>query len=70
MMTRKFDYAKEVVSWKRKFYDDKKVVLREESVIMRRKLFCGKGSSMTRRKFDYEKEIVLWKSKFFDDKKV
>ena len=45
---------------------------------MRRKLFCGKGSSMTRRKFDslmtkkfdYEKEGVLWKRKFYDEKKV
>ena len=26
MMTRKFDYEKEVASWKRKFYDDKKIV--------------------------------------------
>ena len=37
---------------------------------MRRKSFCGKGSSMTRRKFDYEKEVVLWKGKFFDEKKI
>ena len=37
---------------------------------MRRKLFCGKGSSMTRGKFDSEKEVVLWKRKFFHDKKV
>ena len=26
MVTRKSDYEKEVVSWKMKFYDDKKVV--------------------------------------------
>ena len=26
MMKRKFDYEKKVVSWKRKFYDGKKVV--------------------------------------------
>ena len=25
LMTRKFDYEKEVVLWKRKFYDEKKV---------------------------------------------
>ena len=51
MMTRKFDYEKE----------QKSCILREESLIMRRKLFCGKGSSMTRRKFDYEKEVVMEK---------
>ena len=28
---------------------------------MRRKLFYGKGNSLTRRKFDYEKEVVSWK---------
>ena len=37
---------------------------------MRRKLFCGKGSSRMRRKFEYEKEVDFWKRKFFDDKKV
>ena len=60
MMRRKFDYEKE----------QKSCILREESLIMRRKLFCGKGSSMTRRKFDYEKEVVSWKRKFYDEKKV
>ena len=35
---------------------------------MTRKLFDGKGSSMTRRKFDYQKEGVLWRRKFYDDK--
>ena len=39
-------------------------------LFLERKLFCGKGSSMTRRKFDYEKEVVSWKRKFFADKKV
>ena len=36
----------------------KEVLGREESLIMRRKLFDGKGSSMMRRKFDYEEEVV------------
>ena len=30
-------------------------------MIMRRKLFYGKGSSLMTRKFDYEKEVVSWK---------
>ena len=48
----------------------KEVVRREESLIMRRKLFYGKGNSLMRRKFDYEKEIALWKRKFYDETKV
>ena len=38
-------------------------------MIIRRKLFYGRRSSLMTRKFDYEKEVVLWKRKFFDDKK-
>ena len=48
----------------------KEVLRREESLIMRRKLSYGKGSSLMTKKFDYKKEFVLWKRKFYDEKKV
>ena len=51
MMTRKFDYEKEIVSWKRKFYDGKKVVFGK------RKLDYEKEVVLWERKFYDEKKV-------------
>ena len=51
MVTRKFDYDKEVVSWKRKFYDDKNLYFE------RRKLDYEKEVVLWERKFYDEKKV-------------
>ena len=53
MTRRKFDYEKEGVLWRRKFYDDKK------SSMMRRKFDYEKEVVSWKRKFYDDKKVVF-----------
>ena len=49
---------------------EKEVLWWEESCIIRRMFFYGKGSYWMRRKLYYQKDVLLWKRKLLDEKKV